>query len=280
MFLKISRLTKQFGEVKALNGVDLEIKKGEFVSIMGPSGSGKTTLLTLMGALDNPSSGEIILEGESLSEIKDLDAFRSKKVGFVFQFHNLLSYLTSLENVELVLHRGRSRSTSEEISMELLRLVGLEERLHHKPSQLSGGERQRVAVARALVNDPQMVLADEPTGELDSKTSVEIINLMKQINKQKGTTFIVVTHDPEIAKRGDKIIYLRDGKISREEIVISESVEDIISLKHSSFGYQILTQRLNDPNMEKLGLFRKGNLTKEGETFRLIFEKAEKLQKS
>ena len=280
MFLKISRLTKQFGEVKALNGVDLEIKKGEFVSIMGPSGSGKTTLLTLMGALDNPSSGEIILEGESLSEIKDLDAFRSKKVGFVFQFHNLISYLTSLENVELVLHRGRSRSTSEEISMELLRLVGLEERLHHKPSQLSGGERQRVAVARALVNDPRMVLADEPTGELDSKTSVEIINLMKQINKQKGTTFIVVTHDPEIAKRGDKIIYLRDGKISREEIVISESVEDIISLKHSSFGYQILTQRLNDPNMEKLGLFRKGNLTKEGETFRLIFEKAEKLQKS
>ncbi|MBU7032764.1 MAG: ABC transporter ATP-binding protein [Theionarchaea archaeon] len=280
MFLKISRLTKQFGEVKALNGVDLEIKKGEFVSIMGPSGSGKTTLLTLMGALDNPSSGEIILEGESLSEIKDLDAFRSKKVGFVFQFHNLISYLTSLENVELVLHRGRSRSTSEEISMELLRLVGLEERLHHKPSQLSGGERQRVAVARALVNDPRMVLADEPTGELDSKTSVEIINLMKQINKQKGTTFIVVTHDPEIAKRGDKIIYLRDGKISREEIVISESVEDIISLKHSSFGYQILTQRLNDPNMEKLGLFRKGNLTKEGETFRSIFEKAEKLQKS
>ncbi|MBU7032606.1 MAG: ABC transporter ATP-binding protein [Theionarchaea archaeon] len=280
MFLKISRLTKQFGEVKALNGIDLEIKKGEFVSIMGPSGSGKTTLLTLIGSLDNPSSGEIILEGESLSEIKDLDAFRSKKVGFVFQFHNLISYLTSLENVELVLHRGRSKSVSEETSMELLRLVGLEERLHHKPSQLSGGERQRVAVARALVNDPLMVLADEPTGELDSTTSVEIINLMKQINKQKGTTFIVVTHDPEIAKRGDKIIYLRDGKISREEIVISESVEDIICLKHSSFGHQILTQKLNDPYMEKLGLFRKGNLTKEGETFRSIFEKAEKLQKS
>ena len=201
MFLSIKNISKHFDGVKAVDGVDLEVEKGEFISIMGPSGSGKTTLLTLIGMLDRPTSGEIMVADESLSHIKDEDAFRSRKVGFVFQFHNLIEYLTALENVELPLHGTKPRDTMREKAAELLRLVGLGDRLHHTPSELSGGERQRVAVARALVNDPLLVLADEPTGELDSQTSMEIIGIMRKINKEKGATFIVVTHDPEVAKK-------------------------------------------------------------------------------
>lgn len=225
MFLKTTNLTKQFGEVIAVNGVNLEIDQGEFVSIVGPSGSGKTTLLTLIGALDFFTSGDIIIDGESLSSIKDMDNFRSKKVGFIFQFHNLIGYLTALENVELPLHGLVPMAERRAKAAELLNLVGLGNRMHHIPSQLSGGERQRVAIARALVNDPVLVLADEPTGQLDSNTTVEIIGLMKKINQEQKTTFIVVTHDPEVAKRTKRIIFLKDGKISREEFIKSASIE-------------------------------------------------------
>ena len=278
MFLSIKNVSKHFDSVKAIDSISLAIEKGEFVSIMGPSGSGKTTLLTLIGLLDRPTSGEIVIEGENLSEIKNEDAFRSKRVGFVFQFHNLIEYLTALENVELPLHGLMPKGEQHKKAQDLLNLVGLKERMHHTPSQLSGGERQKVAVARALVNDPSLVLADEPTGELDSATGSEIIKLMTKINREKGTTFVMVTHDPEMAKKTDKIIFLRDGNVAREEIVKSESVEDIMDLKNSTFGYQILEQNATDPYMEKLGLFKGGKLTKEGEVFLSLFQKAEELE--
>jgi putative ABC transport system ATP-binding protein len=280
MFLSMKNLTKHFGDVKAVDSVDLEIEKCEFVSIMGPSGSGKTTLLTLIGALDYPTSGSITIDGENVSDLKDVDTFRSKKVGFVFQFHNLISYLTALENVEIPMHGSKSRAEQKAKAVEMLEVVGLKDRMDHQPWQLSGGERQRVAVARALVNDPLLVLADEPTGELDSQTSIEIIDLMRKINKEKGTTFVVVTHDPEVAKKTDRIIFLRDGKISREEMVMSVSVEDIMILKNSAFGHQIINREVSDPYMEKLGLFKGGKLTKDGEVFVSVFEKAEELEET
>jgi len=244
---------------------------------MCPSGSGKTTLLTLLGALDFFTSGDIIIDNESLSSIKDMDNFRSKKVGFIFQFHNLIGYLTALENVELPLHGLVPPNERWAKAAELLDLVGLKDRMHHTPSQLSGGERQRVAIARALINDPILVLADEPTGELDSTNTLEIIRLMKKINQEKNTTFIVVTHDPEVAKRTGKIIFLRDGKISREEFVKSASVEDIMALKNSTLGHQLLEGESNDPYLEKLGLFDGGKLTKEGESLISLFQKTERL---
>jgi putative ABC transport system ATP-binding protein len=279
MFLTTENLTKHFGDVQAVQDVNLEIDRGEFVSIMGPSGSGKTTLLTLIGALDTPSSGEVFIDGEPLSGIKDVDAFRSKKVGFIFQFHNLISYLTALENVEIPTHGLVSGAERRARAIELLKLVGLGQRLYHNPSQLSGGERQRVAVARALVNDPALVLADEPTGELDSKTSIEIIQLMKKINKEKGTTFIVVTHDPDVAKKAGKIIFLKDGAISRQEAVKSESVEDILVLRNSIFGQQLIKKKATDPYMENLGVFKEGTLTKVGEAVLSVLEKAESVER-
>ncbi len=279
MIVSTHDVRKHFGEVKAVDGVNLNVEKGEFVSIMGPSGSGKTTLLTLIGALDCATSGDITIEGESLSEIRDVDTFRLKKVGFIFQFHNLIGYLTALENVEIPLHGVKPGNERRRKAEALLGLVGLRERMHHKPSELSGGEQQRVAVARALVNDPLLVLADEPTGELDSKTGTEIVGLMRKINREKKTTFIIVTHDPDVAKKTDRIIFLRDGRISREEIVKSESLEDVISLKNSAFGRQILQRRSSDPYMEKLGLFKGKKLTKEGEVFFSVLGKAESLEK-
>lgn len=277
MFLKTVNVKKHFGEVKAVDGVNLEIEKGEFVSIMGPSGSGKTTLLTLLGTLDSLTSGDIIIDGEDFSSIRDVDTFRSKKIGFIFQFHNLIGYLTALENVELPLHGVMSMDKRRDKATELLDLVGLKNRMHHIPSQLSGGERQRVAIARALVNDPLLVLADEPTGELDSSTTQEIMNLMKKINQEKNTTFLVVTHDPEVAKRTERIIVLRDGEISREELVKSASIEDIMTLKNSTLGHQLLQKESTDPYLEKLGLFKEGKLTREGELLLSLFDKVEEL---
>jgi len=280
MFLSTKNLTKHFDGVKAIDGVTLTVEKGEFVSVMGPSGSGKTTLLTMIGLLDQPTSGEINVDDELLSEVKDEDAFRSKKVGFVFQFHNLIEYLTALENVELPMHGLKSKAEQCKKAEELLTLVGLKDRMDHIPSQLSGGERQRVAVARALINDPLLILADEPTGELDTATGAEIVNLIRKINKEKGTTVIMVTHDPEIAKKTDRIIFLKDGKVSREEVVKSESVEDFLDLKNSTFGNQLIQQKATDPYMEKLGVFRGGKLTKEGEAILSVFRKAEELEKA
>jgi len=204
-------------EVRALNGVNLHVHKGEFVSIMGPSGSGKSTLLHLVGALDMPTEGEVIIDGEDIFHEKmNLDDFRNRKIGFIFQLHNLIPTLTALENVEIPAFR-MARNGRRKKAEEMLSLVGLGDRMHHRPTQLSGGQRQRVAIARALMNDPALILADEPTGELDSRSGAEIMELLISLNKNLGKTIVMVTHNPENATKTDRIIYLRDGKFERDE---------------------------------------------------------------
>ncbi|MEM3464458.1 MAG: ABC transporter ATP-binding protein [Candidatus Bathyarchaeia archaeon] len=209
--------------VQALRGVSFCVGEGEFLAVLGPSGSGKSTLLHLIGCLDRPDEGEIIIEGRNVLKLSDdeLADLRLKKIGFVFQFFNLLPRLTAFENVKLPLVlAGASEKESYEKAKELLELVGLGERLNHRPSELSGGEQQRVAIARALVNNPKLVLADEPTGNLDTKSGWEIVNLMRRLNEEMKQTFIVVTHDPQIAEVADRIIYLRDGLIEGVKSVL------------------------------------------------------------
>jgi putative ABC transport system ATP-binding protein len=200
--------------VPALRGVTFKVEKGEIVAILGPSGSGKSTLLHILGALDRPNEGKVIVDGVNLSTLSanELADVRLRKVGFVFQFFNLLPRLTALENVELPLALADvSGKKYHEKASEVLKLVGLEERKDHRPTEMSGGEQQRVAIARALVNDPSIILADEPTGNLDTRTGFDIIRLMKRLNEERGQTFVVVTHDPAIAETADRIIYLKDG---------------------------------------------------------------------
>jgi len=202
-------------KVEALRGVSLRIKRGEFVAIMGPSGSGKSTLLHIIGVLDRPTKGKLLLDGKDVQQLDDdaLAKIRSKKIGFVFQFFNLVPNLTALENVELpMIFHGIKKSVRTRRALELLEQVGLSKRAHHLPRQLSGGERQRVAIARALATDPELILADEPTGNLDSSTSAEIMDLFKSLHKA-GKTIIVVTHDPRIARCAKKIYNIIDGKI-------------------------------------------------------------------
>ncbi|MBQ1636999.1 MAG: ABC transporter ATP-binding protein, partial [Bacteroidales bacterium] len=205
--------------VKALDGIDLRIQAGAYVAIMGPSGSGKSTLMNVLGCLDVPTSGRYLLEGEDVCRLDDdrLSAFRGRTIGFVFQSFNLLPRLTSLENVALPLqYAGVGKEERLARAGEALRLVGLEERRTHRPDALSGGQRQRVAIARALVTHPSLILADEPTGNLDSATSDGIMQLFDDIHR-KGNTVILVTHDPGIARHAERIVYLRDGKIERDE---------------------------------------------------------------
>jgi putative ABC transport system ATP-binding protein len=202
--------------VPALCEVSFDVREGEFLTIFGPSGSGKSTLLHLMGCLDRPDDGEILIDGSNVLKLSDdkLAELRLTKMGFVFQFFNLLPKLTALKNVELPLTiAGVPEKEALEKAKEMLNLVGLEARMNHRPSELSGGEQQRVAIARALINNPKIVLADEPTGNLDTKTGWEIIQLMKKLNEDKGQTFVVVTHDPHISETADRIIYLKDGLI-------------------------------------------------------------------
>jgi len=202
--------------VPALRGVSFDAKKGEFLTIFGPSGSGKSTLLHLIGCLDRPDEGEIFIDGANVLKLSDdkLAELRLTKIGFVFQFFNLLPRLTALQNVELPLTiAGFSEREAREKAKEMLKLVGLEARINHRPFELSGGEQQRVAIARALINNPKIVLADEPTGNLDTKTGWEIVQLMKKLNEEKGQTFVVVTHDPHIAETAHRIIYIKDGLI-------------------------------------------------------------------
>lgn len=202
--------------VPALRGISFEVKESEFLTIFGPSGSGKSTLLHLIGGLDRPDEGKIIIDGFNILELSGdkLAELRLTRIGFVFQFFNLLPRLTALRNVELPLTiAGVPEKEAGERAKEMLRLVGLETRMNHKPTELSGGEQQRVAIARALINNPKIVLADEPTGNLDTKTGWEIVQLMKKLNEKKGQTFIVVTHDPHIAETADRIIHIKDGLI-------------------------------------------------------------------
>jgi len=222
--IRTENLTKTYriGSVDfpALNGVSLDIDPGEFISIVGPSGSGKSTLLNLLGALDRPTSGRVFVEGLDLFRRNEnqLSDFRNKRLGFIFQAHNLLMRTSVIANVSLpAMIAGEPRARRTKHAQDLLEKVGLGDKLTRKPTELSGGEQQRVAVARALMNDPLIVLGDEPTGNLDSKTGAEIVALMKSINEERGTVFILVTHNPEVANETQRVIHLRDGQISHVE---------------------------------------------------------------
>jgi putative ABC transport system ATP-binding protein len=207
-------------EVRALDGVDIKIKRGSIVSIMGPSGSGKSTLMNLLGCLDRPTSGDYLLDGVQVSKMNDdqLAAARNKLVGFVFQSFNLLTRQTALSNVELPLRYAGMTKNRKEQAIEALNAVGLGDRITHRPTELSGGQQQRVAIARALINDPSIIMADEPTGNLDSKSGKEIMDLILSLNKSRKTTIIIVTHDPLIANQTQRIIQLSDGKVVNEEV--------------------------------------------------------------
>lgn len=220
--IKVEHLNKYYinGEMKlhALKDLSFHIKEGEFVAIMGSSGSGKSTMMNILGCLDKNSEGTYILDGIDVSKIKDeeLCKIRNVKIGFVFQSFNLLSKLTALENVELpLIYAGVGKKEREEKAKEVLRKVGLEDRMHHRPNELSGGQKQRVAIARALVNDPAIILADEPTGNLDSVSEKEIMEIFTDFNKQ-GKTIIVVTHEPEVAKYVKRVLLFKDGRIIRD----------------------------------------------------------------
>jgi putative ABC transport system ATP-binding protein len=208
--------------VHALRGVSFEVEESEFLTIFGPSGSGKSTLLHLMGGLDRPDGGYILIDSFNILKLNDSDLaeLRLTKIGFVFQFFNLLPRLTALRNVELPLTiAGLSEKEVSDRGREMMRLVGLEARENHRPSELSGGEQQRVAIARALISNPKIILADEPTGNLDTQTGSDIVELMKKLNEEKGQTFVVITHDPHIAGTADRIIHLKDGLIEGIEEV-------------------------------------------------------------
>lgn len=231
LVIKIRNITRDFPlgseTVKVLKGIDLDIERGEYVALMGPSGSGKSTLMNLLGCLDTPTSGSYELNGKDVSSMSDdeLAEIRNKEIGFVFQTFNLLPRTTALENVALpMIYAGASKAARTERAKEVLSNVGLADRMDHKPNQLSGGQRQRVAVGRALVNSPSIILADEPTGNLDSKTSVEIMNLFNEIHKA-GNTVILVTHEEDIADNAHRIIRLRDGKVesdTRKEVITEQ----------------------------------------------------------
>jgi putative ABC transport system ATP-binding protein len=214
--------------VKALDGVNLKIRRGEYVSIMGPSGAGKTTLFNMIGGLDRPTRGKVYIDEVDISKLDayELAWLRARKIGYIFQTFNLIPVLTAMENVMLpMIFAGVRREERIRKARELLERVGLGERMYHRPTELSGGQQQRVAIARALANDPAIILADEPTGNLDLQTGLEIINLLRQLNKERGVTIVTATHDLKMIDVSDRIIYLRDGKVERIETRAEIAVE-------------------------------------------------------
>ena len=224
--ISVKNLVKTFQigdqELHALNGVSFDVRDGEFTAIMGPSGSGKSTMLNLLGCLDQPTSGSYRFDNEEVKELNSgqLVKIRRHKIGFIFQDFNLLPRLSALKNVELpLIYQGYRPKARQSKAREMLKAVGLERRVNHKPTQLSGGEKQRVAIARALVSEPRIILADEPTGNLDSKIGEEILKLLTQIHKERKVTIIMITHDAHIAKSAERIIYLKDGKIREKGIL-------------------------------------------------------------
>lgn len=214
--IKLEGITRSFGSLQVLKGIDLEISKGEVVSIVGPSGAGKTTLLQIMGTLDNPDAGEVFIDGTNVSHMKEkaLSAFRNKNIGFVFQFHQLLPEFTALENVMIpAFIAGVSTKEANARALEILDFMGLSERASHKPNELSGGEKQRVAVARALINNPAVILADEPSGSLDTHNKEELHQLFFDLRNRFGQTFVIVTHDESLARITDRTVHMVDGMI-------------------------------------------------------------------
>lgn len=229
--LQTKNLTKHYRQgktiVKALDGVTMSVERGEFISIMGRSGSGKSTLLHLLGTLDRPTSGEVILEGTDIAKLPGgkLPEIRRRKLGFIFQEYNLIPTLTALENVELPLkYAGVGRGKRRDLAKKALQAVGLGERMTHRPAELSGGEQQRVAVARAIAPRPAIILADEPTGEVDTHTAQEILDLMKELNRRRKLTFVIITHDPLVSSQTSRIIRLSDGKIQE---IVTNSKQDV-----------------------------------------------------
>ena len=217
--IKLEGITKSFGSLQVLKGIDLEINKGEIVSIVGPSGAGKTTLLQIMGTLDEPDAGVVQIDGTMVSRMKEkeLSAFRNKNIGFVFQFHQLLPEFTALENVMIpALIAGVSSKEARERAMKILDFMGLVDRASHKPNELSGGEKQRVAVARALINDPAVILADEPSGSLDTHNKEDLHQLFFDLRDRLGQTFVIVTHDEGLAKITDRTVHIVDGMIKKD----------------------------------------------------------------
>ena len=224
--IDIKGITKSFGSLQVLKGIDLHINKGEVVSIVGPSGAGKTTLLQIMGTLDKPDSGEIIIDGTDVRKLssKKLSEFRNKRIGFVFQFHQLLPEFTAIENIMIpAFIAGMSKSEAKKRAKELLDFMGLADRAGHKPNELSGGEKQRVAVARALVNKPAVILADEPSGSLDSRNKAELHQLFFDLRDKTGQTFVIVTHDESLAKITDRTISMKDGMLEPDVQAASDA---------------------------------------------------------
>lgn len=228
--VELKNLQKSYenGKIKALNGIDLTIREGEFVSIIGPSGSGKSTLLNMLGALDVPDSGSISVAGEDLTSSKNLNKFRGEKIGFIFQLHNLIPNISVRENVEIPMFTQKMSSKDmKSRALKLLDDVGLKDKADILPSKLSGGERQRVAIARALANNPSIILADEPTGSLDSKTSSKILKQLIDLHKDKNVTLIIVTHDMDVAKLADRVIQVLDGEVTSagEDSLINSKID-------------------------------------------------------
>ena len=227
--ITVSNITKSFGKLQVLKGIDLHIDKGEVVSIVGPSGAGKTTLLQIMGTLDSADSGNIEIDGVDITALSSnrLADFRNRNIGFVFQFHQLLPEFTAEENVMIpALIAGTKRSEAKARCKELLAFLGLEDRAGHKPAELSGGEKQRVAVARALINNPVVVFADEPSGSLDTKNKQELHQLFFDLREKYGQTFVIVTHDEELAKITDRTIHIKDGMVYSDGIITKEEIID------------------------------------------------------
>jgi ABC-type lipoprotein export system ATPase subunit len=268
--IETRELTKVYGDgqgVRALDGVDLAISDGEMLAVMGPSGSGKSTLLNMLGGLDLPTSGQVLIGGQDLAKVRNLDTFRAQTVGFVFQLHNLLPTLTALENVEVPM-RGQPirRRARRQRAEELLEMVGLGDRMKHLPSQLSGGQRQRVAVARALANQPRLILADEPTGSLDTTAGDEIMQLLADLNTSQGTTIIVVSHDRRVARATDRILTMRDGRITDDHTLADPMTEDLRDLGRSRLGQGLLDGRIEELGLLSQALTRNGRFTPEAET--------------
>ena len=214
--IQLRNITKSFGTLQVLKGIDLDISRGEIVSIVGPSGAGKTTLLQIMGTLDAPDTGTVVIDGTDVTRLgqRDMARFRNQRLGFVFQFHQLLPEFTAVENVMIpAMIAGKSKRAAHERAMELLRFLSLDDRAEHKPNELSGGEKQRVAVARALVNNPAVILADEPSGSLDTQNKQELHQLFFDLRDRMGQTFVIVTHDEQLATLTDRKIEMRDGKM-------------------------------------------------------------------
>jgi ABC-type lipoprotein export system ATPase subunit len=253
--IRTLNLTKIYGSgetiVRALDHVTLTINAGEFVAIMGPSGCGKSTLLNMLGALDQPTEGEVWVAGENLARLKNVDRFRAQTIGFIFQLHNLLPTLTALENVEVpMIGQVSSRKERVERAQHLLTLVGLGARANHLPSQLSGGQRQRVAIARSLANQPKLLLADEPTGALDSQSGAELLSLLAELNQTQGTTIAVVTHDRQVAQATQRILRMKDGRVIDDHRISDPMEEDLLALARSRLGQAIMVD--GDPPLQKI----------------------------